>query len=44
MECGNQGNLGEGWSHNYGIRLEKIAGDDLLGLVMEEGRFLIAEN
>lgn len=38
MECGNQGNLGEGWSHNYGVRLIKIVGEDLLGIVLEDGR------
>ena len=38
MECGNQGNLAEGWSHNYGVHLIKIAGEDLLGIVLEDGR------
>jgi hypothetical protein len=38
MECGKQENLGEGWSHNYGIRLGKIAGEDLLELILEDGR------
>ncbi|WP_313152234.1 DUF6531 domain-containing protein [Lacrimispora sp.] len=38
MDCGSQGTLGEGWSHNYGVRLEKIVGEDLLGIVLEDGR------
>ncbi|WP_235839266.1 DUF6531 domain-containing protein [Clostridium sp. Marseille-P2415] len=40
MECGNQGNLGEGWSHNYGVRLIKIKEEELLGIVLEDGREL----
>ncbi|MFR3728519.1 DUF6531 domain-containing protein [Lacrimispora sp.] len=38
MECGDQEVLGEGWNHNYGIRLIKIAEEELLGIVLEDGR------
>lgn len=38
MDCGSQGDIGVGWSHNYGVRLVKIVGEDLLGIILEDGR------
>ena len=40
MDCGDQQVLGEGWNHNYGVRLIKIKEEELLGIVMEDGREL----
>jgi RHS repeat-associated protein len=40
MDCGDQQVLGEGWNHNYGVRLIKIKEEELLGVVMEDGREL----
>ncbi len=37
MECGEQGNLGEGWCHNYGIRLKKTEGDKKIEVILEDG-------
>lgn len=38
MGGGDQEVLGKGWSHNFGIRLVKIAGDHLVGIVLGDGR------
>jgi len=40
MDCGDQQVLGEGWNHNYGVRLIKIKEEELLGIVLEDGREL----
>ncbi|WP_024347824.1 DUF6531 domain-containing protein [Lacrimispora indolis] len=40
MDCGDQQVLGEGWNHNYGVRLIKIKEEELLGVVLEDGREL----
>ena len=40
MDCGDQQVLGEGWNHNYGVRLIKLKEEELLGIVMEDGREL----
>ena len=37
MECGEQGNLGEGWCHNYGIRLKKTEGEKKIEVILEDG-------
>ncbi len=37
MECGEQGNLGEGWCHNYGTRLKKTEGDKKIEVILEDG-------
>lgn len=38
MDCGSQDTLGEGWNHNYSVRLVKIAEEELVGIVFEDGR------
>ncbi len=37
MDCGEQGDLGSGWSHNYGVCLKQREGD-LLSIVLEDGK------
>ena len=37
MECGEQGDLGEGWCHNYGIRLKKTEGEKKIEVILEDG-------
>lgn len=41
MDSEGQGTLGEGWSHNYGMHLKKIADDNLLSIILEDGREVI---
>ena len=37
MDCGEQGDLGSGWSHNYGVCLKQVDGD-LHSVVLEDGK------
>lgn len=37
IECAEQGDLGRGWSHNYGIRA-KQGEEGLLSVVLEDGK------
>lgn len=38
MDCVSQGNLGEGWSHNYSVHLKRMDEDNILIVTLEDGR------
>lgn len=40
LDCGEQGSLGEGWHHNYEIYFKKIIGENLVGIILEDGHEL----